>query len=160
MSLNATRLRREPRTKRRLTQNFSLTLGRSANLRPWPIRQLATWATLVEFVWHFARFSTWLLFVMGFSNSANFLTNSSYDSTWSFFSFGHSVTWPLLRHILGHLKDEFHHFCTWPLFSLGHWLHLAIYSLGRWLHLAIYSLGHLKDKFHLASLCTWPTFDV
>ena len=38
------------------------------------IRQFATLALLVEFVRHLARFSSWLLFVMVFLDSNNFLT--------------------------------------------------------------------------------------
>ena len=38
------------------------------------IRHLATLAPAFEFVQHLARFSSWLLFVMGFLDSTNFLT--------------------------------------------------------------------------------------
>ena len=43
------------------------------------------------------------LFRLGF-----LLTNSFYDSTWSLFSFGHSVTWPLSREIRSFLHLATH----------------------------------------------------
>ena len=95
----------------------------------------ATWAPLVEFVWHLTKLSTWLLFVMGFLDSANFLTNCFYDSTWSFFSFGNSVTWPLLKQIWSFLHLTTH--CIWPFINLA--IKMKILSF-----------------LHLATYCIWP----
>ena len=57
-------------------------------------------------------------FLMGFSHSANFLTNFNLIPLGHFFDF---AKWSL-----GHLKDKFDHFFHFAGYSLRQLLHLAI----------------------------------
>ena len=87
------------------------------------IRHFATLALLVEFVRHLARFSSWLLFVMGFLDSTNFLTIFFIPLGLFFGHLMHLATYSLgyslhfAIYSLGHFKDKLSHSCTWLIIT-------------------------------------------
>ena len=112
-------------TKRLLTQNCSLTLERSANLRSW-LNWLTWSSTCRDFPLDQIRY---------FGHLFNWPIERRIPTfcTWPLIALGCLFTWPLFAFC--HFKGQIYHNSTWPLFALG-------------LH------------FQLASLWTWPTFDV
>ena len=135
-------------------EKFSLPSERSAPLRPWLNR--LTWSkdsALSNFgstgwicpalceIYKLANLCNGLFgldqFLTIFFNPLGFF--------WPYNALGYLLSWALIAFgdlFTNSFKDEFDHFCTWPLFAHGNWLHFAIYSL-----------GHFKDK--LSHSCTW-----